>query len=276
MTQVKIHKKEVKMNISNYLKEIGHYPLLTREEEIEISKHILEGDIDAQDQLITANLRLVVSIAKKYTKLGVPIQDLIQEGNIGLMKAVEKFDYTMGKKFSTYATFWIKQSILRYISSNKGVIRYPVYIYDNLAKIKKFMAKYKSKYSCEPSLEEIAAETELKVKDIKRYLKLNDVTFNSLDDSYGETGDLHSMIADKNCYIEENLILESDKEKLLKTLDILGAKEREIIIYRFGLLNNEILTLDILGKKMNLTRERIRQLQIRALNKLKIYLQYHN
>lgn len=264
------------MNISNYLKEIGRYPLLTKDEEIEISKHILEGDIDAQDRLITANLRLVVSIAKKYTKLGIPIQDLIQEGNIGLMKAVEKFDYTMGKKFSTYATFWIKQSILRYISSNKGVIRYPVYIYDNLAKIKKYMTKYKSKYGCEPSLEDVAVKTELKVKDIKRYLKLNDVTFNSLDESYGETGDLHSMIADKNGYIEENLILESDKEKLLKTLDVLGAKEREIIIHRFGLLNNEVLTLDILGKRLHLTRERIRQLQIRALNKLKIHLQYNN
>ncbi len=264
------------MNISNYLKEIGRYPLLTKDEEIEISKHILEGDTDAQDRLITANLRLVVSIAKKYTKLGIPIQDLIQEGNIGLMKAVEKFDYTMGKKFSTYATFWIKQSILRYISSNKGVIRYPVYIYDNLAKIKKFMTKYKSKYGCDPSLEEIAEKTELKVKDIKRYLKLNDVTFNSLDESYGETGDLHSMIADKNGYIEENLILESDKEKLLETLNVLGAKEREIIIHRFGLLNNEVLTLDILGKRLHLTRERIRQLQIRALNKLKIHLQYNN
>lgn len=271
-----LHKKEVKMNISNYLKEIGDYPLLTREEEIEISKHILEGDIEAQSQLITANLRLVVSIAKKYTQLGIPIQDLIQEGNIGLMKAVEKFDHTMGRKFSTYATFWIKQSIFRYISSNKGVIRYPVYIYDNLAKIKKVIAKYKLKYSYEPSLEEVAAETELKIKDIKRYLKLNDVTFNSLDDSYGETGDLHSIIADENGYIEENLILESDKKKLLKTLDILGAKEKLIIIHRFGLLDNEILTLDILGKKMNLTRERIRQLQVRALNKLKIYLQYDN
>ncbi len=264
------------MNISNYLKEISHYPLLTRDEEIEVSKHILEGDIDAQDRLITANLRLVVSIAKKYTKLGVPIQDLIQEGNIGLMKAVEKFDYTMGKKFSTYATFWIKQSILRYISSNKGVIRYPVYIYDNLAKIKKYIAVYKSKNSCEPTLEDIAEHTELKLRDVKRYLKLDDVTFNSLDEAYGETGDLHGMIADKTEFIEENLIAQSDKEKLLQTLEILGPKERKIIIHRFGLLENEVLTLDVLGKRLNLTRERIRQLQIRALNKLRIYLQYHN
>jgi RNA polymerase sigma factor (sigma-70 family) len=264
------------MNISDYLKEIGHYPLLTREEEIAISKHILEGNIDAQDQLITANLRLVVSIAKKYTQLGIPVQDLIQEGNIGLIRAVEKFDHTMGKRFSTYATFWIKQSIFRYISSNRRVIRYPIYIYDNLSKIKKFIIKYKSKYNSEPSLEEISTETELKVKDIKRYLKLNDVTFNSLDDSFGETGDLYNMIADKNSYIEENLIIENDKEKLLKTLDILGAKERKIIIYRFGLLDNEILTLGILAKEMNLTKERIRQLQVRALNKLKRYLQYQN
>lgn len=264
------------MNISDYLKEIGSYPLLTKDEEINISKDILKGNIDAQDRMITSNLRLVVSIAKKYNKLGIPIQDLIQEGNIGLMKAVERFDYTMGKKFSTYATFWIKQSILRYISSNKGVIRYPIYIYDNLAKIKKYMTKFKLKYGCEPTLEDISLKTELKVKDIERYLKLNEVTFNSLDEPYGEIGNLHSMIADKNGYIEENLIFENDKEKLLKTLDLLGTKEREIIIYRFGLLNNDVLTLDILGKRLNLTRERIRQLQIRALNKLRIHLKYNN
>jgi RNA polymerase sigma factor (sigma-70 family) len=264
------------MNISNYLKEISHYPLLTREEEVEVSKNILQGDIDAHDMLVTSNLRLVVSIAKKYTKLGVPIQDLIQEGNIGLMKAVEKFDYTMGKKFSTYATFWIKQSILRYISSNKGVIRYPVYIYDNLAKIKKYIAIHRSQKNCEPTIEEISENTEIKIRDIKRYLSLDGVTFNSLDEAYGETGDLHGMIADKNELIEENLIAQSDKEKLLKTLEILGDKEKEIIIHRFGLLENDILTLDVLGKRLNLTRERIRQLQIRALNKLRVYLQYHN
>jgi len=262
------------MDILDYLKEIGHYPLLTREEEIEISKNILEGNIEAQDQLITANLRLVVSIAKKYTQSGISVQDLIQEGNIGLIKAVKRFDHTMGIKFSTYATFWIKQSIFRYISSNKRVIRYPVYIYDNLSKIKKFMMKYKSKYSCEPSLEEVSEETEIKIKDIKRYLKLNDVTFNSLDDPNGETMNLHGMIEDKNSYIEENLIIENDREKLLKKLDILGAKERKVIIYRFGLLDNEILTLGILGEEMNLTKERIRQLEIRALKKLKKCLQY--
>ncbi|RUA06456.1 MAG: RNA polymerase sigma factor RpoD/SigA [Fusobacteria bacterium] len=264
------------MNISNYLKEISYYPLLSTEEEIEVSKHILNGDIEAQERLITANLRLVVSIAKRYTKLGVPIQDLIQEGNIGLMKAVAKFDYTMGRKFSTYATFWIKQSILRYISSNKGVIRYPVYIYDNLSKIKKFIKEYRSKNICDPTIEEIAKATELKEKDVRRFLKLDNIVFNSLDEIYGETGDLHGVIADESEFIEEKLIIQSDKEKLIKTLDILGAKEREIIIYRFGLLGKEVLTLDVLGKKMNLTRERIRQLQIRALNKLKTYLQYQN
>ncbi|MCK5780766.1 MAG: sigma-70 family RNA polymerase sigma factor [Psychrilyobacter sp.] len=264
------------MNISNYLKEISHYPLLTRDEEVDVSKHILEGDTDAHETLITSNLRLVVSIAKNYTKLGVPIQDLIQEGNIGLMKAVEKFDYTMGRKFSTYATFWIKQSILRYISSNKGVIRYPVYIYDNLSKIKKFKAKYKSEYNSDPTIEVISENTELKVRDIKRYLRLDSVTFNSLEDSFGEGGNLHGIIADENEFIEEKLIIKSDKQKLIDTLNILGTKEKEIIIYRYGLLDNEVLTLDALGKKLNLTRERIRQLQIRALNRLRIYLKYHN
>jgi len=264
------------MNISNYLKEISRYPLLTREEEIEVSKHILEGDTEAYDMMITANLRLVVSIAKNYTKLGIPIQDLIQEGNIGLMKAVEKFDYTRGKKFSTYATFWIKQSILRYISSNKGVIRYPVYIYDNLSKIKKFIAKYKTKNNCDPTVEIISENTELKIRDINRYLKLDNVTFNSLEDSFGDGGNLHGIIADENEFTEEKLIIESDRQKLIKTLDILGTKEKEIIIYRYGLLDNEVLTLDALGRKLNLTRERIRQLQIKALNRLRIYLQYHN
>jgi len=264
------------MNISDYLKEIGHSSLLTKEEEIDISKHILEGDIDAQDQLIVANLRLVVSIAKKYTKLGIPLQDLIQEGNIGLIKAVKKFDYTMGRRFSTYATFWIKQSIFRYISCNRRVIRYPIYIYNNLSKIKKFIITYRSKYNYEPTLEEISKETGLKLKDIERYLKLNDITFNSLDDFSEESRDFYNIISDKNNYIEENLIIKNDREKLFKGLNLLGNKERKIIIYRFGLLDNEILTLGILGQEMNLTKERIRQLETRALNKLKRYLEYKN
>ncbi len=264
------------MNISSYLKEISSYPLLSRDEEVEISKSILEGDLEAYDKLITANLRLVVSIAKRYTKLGVPLQDLIQEGNIGLIKAVEKFDYTMGKKFSTYATFWIKQSILRYISSNKGVIRYPVYIYDNLSKIKKFVSEYIVKYGNSPDITVIAKGVYMKEKDVEKYLKLNNTFLNSLDETYGENCDLHGALPDESGYIEDNLILESDREKLLKTLDILEEKEKNIIIFRFGLLGEEILTLDVLGKQMNLTRERVRQLQIRALKKLKIYLQYQN
>jgi RNA polymerase sigma factor (sigma-70 family) len=264
------------MNISNYLKEISNYPLLSREEEVEISKHIAEGDEEAKKKLIASNLRLVVNIAKKYSKLGIPLQDLIQEGNIGLIKAAEKFDYKKGKKFSTYATFWIKQSILRYISSNNKVIRHPVYVYDNLAKIRKFISEYKAKYEREPSIEKIAKATGIKKKDVEKYLELNEVTINSLDEPYGEIGNLYGTIADKSEYIEDKIILESDNETLLKALDILDEKEKEIIIHRFGLLDTKPMTLNELGKKLGLTRERVRQLQVRALNKLKGYLKYPN
>ncbi|WP_319371152.1 sigma-70 family RNA polymerase sigma factor [uncultured Ilyobacter sp.] len=261
------------MNISNYLKEISHYPLLTKEEEIEFALKAQNGDESAQEKLITSNLRLVVSIAKKYINIGIPVLDLIQEGNIGLIKAVSKFDTTMDKRFSTYATFWIKQSILRYISSNKGVIRYPTYIYDNISKINKFIRDHKNKYGSIPSIETIALGLELKEKDVEKYINIFEQSLNSLEESYGENGDLHSIIPSEDLF-EEQIITDSVNEELMKNLKILNSKERDVIIHRFGLFNKNILTLEEIGNHLNLTRERIRQIQLKAIDKLRDKFRY--
>jgi RNA polymerase sigma factor (sigma-70 family) len=256
------------MNISNYLKEISHYPLLTKEEEIKFALSAQSGDESAKDRLVTSNLRLVVSIAKKYIHIGIPVLDLIQEGNIGLIKAVYKFDTSMGKRFSTYATFWIKQSILRYISSNKGVIRYPTYIYDNISKINKFIREYKSANNSIPSREIIAKNLEFKEKDVEKYLHIFELSLNSLEESYGENGDLHSIIPSDDVF-EEKIITESVNEELIDNLKILSSKERDVIINRFGLFNKNTLTLEEIGNNLNLTRERIRQIQMKAIDKLR-------
>ncbi|WP_320046026.1 sigma-70 family RNA polymerase sigma factor [uncultured Ilyobacter sp.] len=261
------------MNISNYLKEISHYPLLTKEEEIEFALKAQNGDESAQEKLVTSNLRLVVSIAKKYINIGIPVLDLIQEGNIGLIKAVSKFDTTMDKRFSTYATFWIKQSILRYISSNKGVIRYPTYIYDNISKINKFIRDYKNKSGSVPSIETIAVGLEFKKKDVEKYLNIFEQSLNSLEESYGENGDLHSIIPSDDLF-EEQIITDSVNEELIRNLKILNSKERDVIIHRFGLFNKNVLTLEEIGNHLNLTRERIRQIQLKAIDKLRDKFRY--
>ncbi|ADO82247.1 sigma-70 family RNA polymerase sigma factor [Ilyobacter polytropus] len=261
------------MNISNYLKEISHYPLLTKEEEIEFALKAQNGDESAHEKLVTSNLRLVVSIAKKYINIGIPVLDLIQEGNIGLIKAVSKFDTTMDKRFSTYATFWIKQSILRYISSNKGVIRYPTYIYDNISKINKFIRDYKNKYGSVPSIEVIATGLEFKKKDVEKYLNIFEQSLNSLEESYGENGDLHSIIPSDDLF-EEQIITDSVNEELISNLKILNSKERDVIIHRFGLFNKNVLTLEEIGNHLNLTRERIRQIQLKAIDKLRDKFRY--
>ncbi|MGL4307930.1 sigma-70 family RNA polymerase sigma factor [Cetobacterium sp. SF1] len=261
------------MNISDYLKEISHYPLLTKEEEHLYSLKAIDGDKDSVEKLVTCNLRLVVSVAKKYSNLGIPLLDLIQEGNIGLIKAVGKFNPYLERKFSTYAIFWIKQSILRYISCNRGLIRFPTYIYDNISKINKYIQKYRAKENKEPSLIEIAKGTEMKLKDVEKYLDLVDQSLNSLDEICGENGDYHSMIA-SNEELEESIICEEEKNFLMRKLRCLTPNEQQVLIYRYGLFNKKILTLEEIGDYLNLTRERIRQIQIRAIDKLKIEYNY--
>lgn len=256
------------MHISEYLKDISHYPLLTREEECTLSRAASSGNLEARDKLIISNLRLVVSVAKKYFYAGLPLQDLIQEGNIGLIKAVEKFDPNLGKRFSTYATWWIKQSILRALTTTKGIMRYPAYVHDNISKITKFIQKYKSKHESVPDAEVIARELNFKLKDVKKYLDLINQSYISFEENYKDNISLHSMIPDKK-YFEEELLLEYDYLELAELLDKLNPKEKKVIVYRYGLFDNLTLTLEEIGDRMNLTRERIRQIQIIALKKLR-------
>jgi len=265
------------MNIAEYLKEISKFSLLNREQEVELSKKILSGDTEAKEELVNSNLRLVVSVAKNYLKLGIPLSDLIQEGNVGLIKATEKFDHTQGKRFSTYATFWIKQSILRYITSNKSIIRYPAHIYDTLAKIDKYSTKYRRENNSEPSNLEIANGIGVKEKKVKKYMRLVNVSINSLEESWADgSSSLHSCIADKNDSIEDILVSTVVNNALKSSLTKLNKKEQNVIIHRFGLYNEKKLTLEELGDKLNLTRERIRQIQKRAIMKLKKEMHLEN
>lgn len=256
------------MNISEYLKEISHYPLLTKNEEIEYTKKAQLGDVEAKDMLVISNLRLVVSIAKKYSNLGIPILDLIQEGNIGLIRATEKFDISLDRRFSTYATFWIRQSILRHISSSRSLIRLPTYIYDNVSKINKFTQSYRTQNNSMPSNEEIATFLGLKVKDIIKYTEIFEHNFSSLEETYGENIDFHGIVpADEN--FEETILERNSTEELMEYLEILTPNEKSVIISRYGLFNSAVLTLGEIGDNLNLTRERIRQIQLKAIDKLK-------
>lgn len=256
------------MHISEYLKDISYYPLLSRDEEYSLSKAAAQGDEEARDRLIISNLRLVVSVAKKYFHVGLPMQDLIQEGNIGLIKAVERFDPELGKRFSTYATWWIKQSILRALTTTKGIMRYPAYVHDNISKISKFIQRYKSENEAVPSVDIIAKNLDFKVKDVQKYLDLINQSYVSLEENYKENVSLHSMIADKN-YFEEDLLAEYDYLELVDLLNKLNSKEKKVIIHRYGLFDNQIMTLEQIGEELNLTRERIRQIQLIALKKLR-------
>lgn len=256
------------MQIAEYLKDISNHSLLTREEECELSMLALSGDKNARDKLITSNLRLVVSIAKRYFHLGMPLPDLIQEGNIGLIKAVEKFDPTMGKRFSTYATWWIKQSILRALTTTKGMMRFPAYVHDNISKISKFIQEYKSVNEQVPSAEIIAEALDFKIKDIRKYLDLINQSYLSLEDTYSENMSLHNLIPDE-FYFEDELFMECEYSELRELLNKLNSKEKQVLVHRYGLFDNTVLTLEQIGEEMNLTRERIRQIQIIALKKLR-------
>ncbi|NLK63006.1 MAG: sigma-70 family RNA polymerase sigma factor [Fusobacteria bacterium] len=257
------------MNITDYLKDISYYPLLTKDEECELSTLSAKGDFNARERLIISNLRLVVSVAKKYVHTGMPIQDLIQEGNIGLIKAVEKFDPTLGKRFSTYATWWIKQSILRSLSTTKGIMRFPAYVHDNISKIKKIMQNYKINAELLPNNELIAELLELKVSEVDKCINLINLSYVSFEESFSnDNTSLHNIVPDK-CFTEDEIIDEFDSRGIENMLSVLNEKEKKVIIYRFGLFDYDPLTLEDIGAKLNLTRERIRQIQIIAINKLK-------
>ncbi|NMB43994.1 MAG: RNA polymerase sigma factor RpoD, partial [Clostridiales bacterium] len=254
-----------------YLKEIGKYPLLSSEDEIEIAQRIEEGDEFAKRILAESNLRLVVSIAKKYIGRGMSFLDLIQEGNLGLMKAVEKFDHKKGFKFSTYATWWIRQAITRSISDQSRTIRIPVHMSEVINKTYRVSRNLLQELGREPKEEEIAKAMDMPVEKIREVLKISSDPI-SLDTPIGEEDDSHlgDFIQDETIMgPEDSASYSALQEQILKLLDTLTDREKRVLILRFGLEDGRTRTLEEVGKEFNVTRERIRQIEAKALRKLR-------
>lgn len=254
-----------------YLKEIGRVPLLSAEEELLLSEQMAAGDETAAKRLSEANLRLVVSIAKRYVGRGMQFLDLIQEGNLGLIKAVEKFDYTKGFKFSTYATWWIRQSITRAIADQARTIRIPVHMVETINKVKKVSSQLLHKNGHEPTAEEIAAEIDMPVEKVSEIMRVSQEPV-SLETPIGEEEDSHlgDFIPDDEAPAPaEAASYTLLKEQIGKVLSTLTPREEKVLRLRFGLEDGRPRTLEEVGKEFNVTRERIRQIEAKALRKLR-------
>ena len=254
-----------------YLKEIGKVPLLTAEEEIELAKKMEQGDQEAKKRLAEANLRLVVSIAKRYVGRGMLFLDLIQEGNLGLIKAVEKFDYRKGYKFSTYATWWIRQAITRAIADQARTIRIPVHMVETINKLIRVSRQLLQELGREPTPEEIAEEMDMPVERVREILKISQEPV-SLETPIGEEEDSHlgDFIQDDNVPVPADAATFTLlKEQLDEVLRTLNEREQKVLILRFGLEDGRARTLEEVGKEFNVTRERIRQIEAKALRKLR-------
>lgn len=254
-----------------YLKEIGKVPLLSAEEEIELAKRMELGDAEAKKRLAEANLRLVVSIAKRYVGRGMLFLDLIQEGNLGLIKAVEKFDYRKGYKFSTYATWWIRQAITRAIADQARTIRIPVHMVETINKLIRVSRQLLQELGREPSPEEIAAEMNMPVERVREILKISQEPV-SLETPIGEEEDSHlgDFIQDENVPVPADAAAFTLlKEQLEEVLGTLTEREQKVLTLRFGLEDGRARTLEEVGKEFNVTRERIRQIEAKALRKLR-------
>lgn len=254
-----------------YLKDIGRVPLLTAEEEIDLAERMAKGDRRARTRLIEANLRLVVSIAKRYVGRGMQLLDLISEGNMGLIKAVEKFDHTKGFKFSTYATWWIRQAITRAIADQARTIRIPVHMVETITKVKKVQSQLLHKNGHDPSPEEISAELEMPVEKVREIMRIAQDPV-SLETPIGEEEDSHlgDFIPDDDAPAPADaasLILL--KEQLNDVLSTLTEREAKVLRLRFGLEDGRSRTLEEVGKQFDVTRERIRQIEAKALRKLR-------
>jgi len=256
--------------IKAYLKDVRHIALLSAEEELELSRRVQKGDDDAREKMIRANLRLVISIAKRYTNLGVPLSDLIEEGNIGLMKGVEKFDPERGFRFSTYAAWWIKQGISRAVIDQGKMIRVPVYMNEEILKYKKCVEALTHKLKRRPRTGEVAKKLQVtveKVRELDRAIS----KMSSLDAPIGEEGDgqVKDIIEDENIVSpDEHLDLFFNKERASGFLELLNERERKILEMRFGLTDGETCTLAEIADKLGVSRERIRQLEEGAIAKI--------
>lgn len=257
--------------IKAYLKDVRPIPLLTAEEEITLSKKIQKGDKDAREKMIRANLRLVISIAKRYVNLGVPLSDLIEEGNIGLMKSVEKFDPTRGFRFSTYAAWWIKQGISRAIIDQGKMIRVPVYMNEEILKYKKIVEKLTHKLRRKPQHAEIAKKLKISIEKV-RELEGAITKMSSLDAPIGEDGEgqVKDIIEDENIVApDEELENFISKERAASFLQMLNDREKKIIDMRFGLSDGNAHTLAEIAKVLGVSRERVRQLESATLKKIR-------
>ncbi len=265
--------KDVNINdpVRMYLKEIGRIPLLSAEEELALSVSVANGGEDAKNRLAESNLRLVVSIAKRYVGRGLLFLDLIQEGNIGLMKAVDKFDYDKGFKFSTYATWWIRQAITRALADQARTIRVPVHMVETINKMARIQRQLTLELNREPSEEEIAKKMGITVEKVREVIKISQDPV-SLETPIGEEDDSHlgDFVKDINAMTpEEYATNEILKEEIKSVLETLQEREQEVLELRFGLIDGTSHTLEEVGKKFNVTRERIRQIEAKALRKLR-------
>ena len=254
-----------------YLKEIGRVPLLTPEEEVELAERMAKGDPAARKRLSEANLRLVVSIAKRYVGRGMQFLDLIQEGNLGLIKAVEKFDHTKGFKFSTYATWWIRQAITRAIADQAKTIRIPVHMVETINKVKKVSSQLLHKNGHDPSAEEIAEELDMPIDKVREIMRVAQEPV-SLETPIGEEEDSHlgDFIEDSDAPAPADAASHTLlKEQLEDVLSTLTPREKKVLELRFGLEDGRNRTLEEVGKEFNVTRERIRQIEAKALRKLR-------
>ncbi|MBO7743837.1 RNA polymerase sigma factor RpoD [Paenibacillus sp. MWE-103] len=263
----------IKINdpVRMYLKEIGRVPLLSADDEVELAKRIEHGDEEAKRRLAEANLRLVVSIAKRYVGRGMLFLDLIQEGNMGLIKAVEKFDHTKGYKFSTYATWWIRQAITRAIADQARTIRIPVHMVETINKLVRVSRQLLQELGREPSPEEIAAEMDLSTEKVREIMKIAQEPV-SLETPIGEEDDSHlgDFIEDQEALAPADAAAyELLKEQLEDVLDTLTEREENVLRLRFGLDDGRTRTLEEVGKVFGVTRERIRQIEAKALRKLR-------
>lgn len=262
--------QNIRGNVQSYLRSIGDYPRLTQEDEITYFKKIEEGDQEAKEYFINCNLKLVVNIAKQFNRYRVPFMDLIQEGNLGLIRAVEKFDYRKGFKFSTYATQWIRQYITRYILDKEKLIHIPIYITESEFKIRRTMDQMTKDLQREPTLEEVAKECQMEVGQIRELLGFTQTPV-SIDAQLDDEGDtsLGDMLSDEGIITPQQSADHTIiKESVAKSLNILNEREKDVIVRRYGLNGEQPMTLEEIGKIYCITRERVRQIESKAMRKL--------